>query len=45
MANPLYGSNKIDNQVGNQTGGCFMIDPNGTDGSTGTPTKTLTAAE
>ena len=45
MANPLYGQNKADGLIDNQVGGCFMIDPAGTDGSTGTPTKTLTASD
>ena len=43
--NPLYGQNKFDGEAGNQVGGCFMIDPAGSDGATGSPTKTLTAAE
>ena len=45
MANPLYGQNKADGLIDNQVGGCFMIDPAGADGSTGTPTKTLVAAD
>ena len=44
MANPLYGQNKVDSEVGNQVGGCSLIKPN-SDGSTGTPTKTLVASE
>ena len=40
MANPLYGQNKADDLIDNQVGGCFMIDPAGTDGATGTPTNT-----
>ena len=44
MANPLYGQNKVDSEVGNQVGGCFLIKPN-SDGATGTPTKTLVASE
>jgi len=45
MAIPMYGQNKEGNQIANQVGGCFMIDPAGSDGTTGSPTKTLTAAE
>ena len=45
MANPMYGQNKADSDISNATGGTYLIDPNGSDGATGTPTKTLTAAE
>jgi len=45
MANPLYGQNKFDSQADKELGGVHVIDPSGSDGSTGTPTKTLTAAD
>ena len=45
MANPMYGQNKSDDAIANQTGGCFLIDPAGSDGATGSPTKTLVAGD
>ena len=45
MANPIYGQNKFDNEASRILGGAFMLDPAGSDGSTGTPTKTLVASD
>ena len=43
--NPMHGQNKQDHEVSRQVGQALLIDPAGSDGATGSPTKTLTVAD